>query len=69
MELMLMATASVMGCIGQACCWHAVFTCCGCIDEPRHVIIERVVQPQAQSDNPFINSSIPKDTHLTPAYG
>ena len=74
MELAFSAIGISMNCIGQACCWYYIFNCCGCMDNERHVNIERQairlpqsIQPM-QSNNPFVNSNIPRDEHLQPVY-
>lgn len=50
----------VFACVTQGCCWYSVFKCCGCIEDRKHVEIEKqkavlVVGPS--NNNPFSPAS------------
>ena len=59
----------VVHCVVQGCCWYTVFQCCGCIEPPGHVEIDKqVVLPPVKiivkpSDNPFINTEMSKSAY------
>ena len=68
------------GCLGQACCWYRVFSCCGCIEDGNpHVQVERQQQPTTPtnptptatpytpSPNPFLTGAL-KDAYPQSAY-
>jgi len=64
---------AVCQCATQGCCWYQVFRCCGCIEEQRHVEIEKQMEPITviavkPSDNPFVNTGLPKEPYFTNAY-
>jgi hypothetical protein len=70
MEIALSCCAYVAPVCMNGCIWYTFFNWCGCIDNTqyeRETIPATPIQKQKQP-NPFIDSSLPKDTHLHSAY-